>query len=143
MKPDNKEELIRCIFHEEKTPSLLLKHKEDSFYCFSCGKKGKISEHYLLKKMDYEGSIQKILEIENDEHDSETAVLAKQNSALKHAILLIDRVLDNHTQSIFQIQEVIDEKTRENTLNMGNIVNSINNILERLRVLESGIKVKH
>ena len=33
---------IRCPFHEEKTPSMVLAFKKGIFHCFGCGKKGDI-----------------------------------------------------------------------------------------------------
>lgn len=32
--------MVRCCFHEEKTPSLALYPKTSSYYCFACSKHG-------------------------------------------------------------------------------------------------------
>lgn len=41
-----KEKLIlNCVFHEENTPSMILTKADQSFECFSCGKKGLINDH--------------------------------------------------------------------------------------------------
>ena len=31
---------IRCVFHEEKTPSMVLILKRNRFHCFGCGEDG-------------------------------------------------------------------------------------------------------
>lgn len=39
---------MRCPFHKEKSPSMVVHRPENeraTFYCFGCGKNGKVSEH--------------------------------------------------------------------------------------------------
>jgi DNA primase len=33
---------VRCIFHEEKTPSLMIDTKAGRYHCFSCSKEGEL-----------------------------------------------------------------------------------------------------
>jgi DNA primase len=33
---------LLCIFHEEKTPSLIIDFNEMSYHCFGCGKSGTV-----------------------------------------------------------------------------------------------------
>ena len=35
---------MRCLFHEEKTPSFRMNLSENGYYCFSCGAKGNVSD---------------------------------------------------------------------------------------------------
>lgn len=49
LKPDREQQLVRCIFHQDDTPSLSINLKEGLFHCFGCGAKGGIKE--FLKRV--------------------------------------------------------------------------------------------
>lgn len=44
MKPKTSTIRILCPFHEEKTPSCILRTDINYFKCFGCGKHGKLNE---------------------------------------------------------------------------------------------------
>ena len=47
LKP-NKNNLLKCPFHEDKTASLQIYPKTNSFYCFSCGKTGDVIDFIMF-----------------------------------------------------------------------------------------------
>jgi DNA primase len=49
LKPDREQQLVKCIFHNDDTPSLSVNIKEGVFHCFGCGAKGGIKE--FLKRV--------------------------------------------------------------------------------------------
>jgi len=36
---------VRCVWHEEKTPSLCLDLARGVFHCFGCGRRGPLAEY--------------------------------------------------------------------------------------------------
>jgi len=38
---------VRCVFHQDKTPSLLI-DDNNGYYCFGCGKKGKGALSFVM-----------------------------------------------------------------------------------------------
>lgn len=36
------QQLVKCIFHPDKTPSLAININKGVYYCFSCGEKGNV-----------------------------------------------------------------------------------------------------
>lgn len=46
---DEKKFVMRCTFHKEITPSMILDCSQkgsEHFYCLSCGKKGTLKDHF-------------------------------------------------------------------------------------------------
>jgi len=56
--------LVKCCFHEEKTPSLALYRDTQSFYCFGCGKSGDIYSFVQgIKHCDFKEALKIIREL--------------------------------------------------------------------------------
>ena len=49
LQPD-KNNLLKCCFHDDKTASLQIYPNTNTFHCFSCGKSGDVIEFIQLKE---------------------------------------------------------------------------------------------
>lgn len=41
--------MYKCVFHNEKTPSMQINIKKNLFYCFGCGKSGSVIDFIMFK----------------------------------------------------------------------------------------------
>lgn len=46
---NGRRQTIRCVFHEDHSPSLVIYPKDGGFHCFACGAHGKNAIDFVVK----------------------------------------------------------------------------------------------
>ena len=117
-----------CPLHEDKTPSLSFTPSENSFFCFSCGAKGKMIG-YLMKfeGLSFDEAVEKASRLANVDMaqmcQSPTIMLLKRwrpylspppNDVIEHPEIAISKLEQYEQKPAYEwVEENISEKTQK------------------------------